>query len=131
MAWMRWTSWFLLSVYWGAIFTLTHLPGEQLRHFPQFWDKAEHFLAYFLLATLLGSALMLTFPHRSTIPLWVLVIGFTYGAVDELLQPLVTRTADFNDWVADALGVWAGVLILWLLRKLPVFRRAMSELPAT
>jgi VanZ family protein len=74
---------------------------------------------------------MLTFPHRWTIPVWVLIIGFAYGAVDELLQTVVGRSADFRDWVADALGVWAGVSVLWLLRKLPAVRRAMSALPAT
>jgi len=125
MVWLRWTTWALTGVYWGLLFTLTHLPPEKIAGAPQFWDKAEHFTAYFLLATLLGASLMFTFPRRRHIPVWVLVIGMSYAAVDELLQPFVRRDAELNDWVADALGVWCGVLVLWALRKILVARRAM------
>ncbi len=127
MTWLRWIFWFLTAAYWGAIFTLTHLPPEQIAGAPHFWDKAEHFVAYFLLAALLGGALMLTFPRRRKIPLWVLLIGFVYGAVDELLQPFVHRDAEILDWVADATGVWAAVLILWVLQRTFVPRTAEPE----
>jgi VanZ family protein len=125
MAWLRWTAWFLTAAYWGAIATLTHLPPEEIARAPRFWDKAEHFLAYFLLAALLGTALMLTFPLKRWIPVWILVIGMAYGAVDELLQPFIRRDAELNDWIADALGVWTGVFVLWALRKFLRARRAM------
>ena len=127
MDWLRWIAWFLTAAYWGAIATLTHLPPEDIARAPRFWDKGAHFVAYFLLASLLGSALMLTFPHKRWIPVWILVIGLAYGAVDELLQPFVRRSADLNDWIADALGVWAGVFVLWALRKFLRARKAMPE----
>ena len=118
MTWLRRICWALTAAYWAGIFVLTHLPPATLRkHVPNIWDKMAHFLAYFLLAALLGAALMLTFPRRRTIPLWVLAIGWAYGAVDELLQPFIRREATLLDWVADALGVWAGVLILWVLQR--------------
>ena len=125
MAWLRWIAWFLTAAYWGAIATLTHLPPEDIARAPHFWDKAEHFVAYFLLASLLGTALMLTFPQKRWIPVWILAIGLAYAAVDELLQPFVRRSAELNDWIADALGVWTGVLFLWALRKFLRARRAM------
>jgi VanZ family protein len=125
MAWLRWTCWFLTAAYWGAIFVLTHLPPEEIARAPHFWDKAEHFIAYFLLAVLLGGALMLSFPETRGIPLWVLLIGFAYGVVDELLQPFVRRDAELLDWVADASGVWAAVVVLWAVRRMlfPLPRR--------
>ena len=118
MAWLRRTAWVLTAMYWGVIFALTHMPPEQLAGAPRIWDKLAHFLIYFLLALLLGSAMMLTFPRRRTIPLWVLVVGFVYGVLDELLQPFVRREATLLDWVADALGVWTAVLLLWVLQRL-------------
>src|SRR4051812_35324269 len=127
MVWLRWTAWTLTGMYWGLLFALTHLPPEQIAGAPKFWDKAEHFTAYFLLASLLGSSLMFTFPRRRGIPVGVLVIGMVYGAIDELLQPFVRRDAELNDWVADALGVWCGVLVLWALRKVLLARRAMPK----
>jgi VanZ family protein len=128
MVWIRWIAWVLAAGYWIALFVVTHLPPERVARAPHIWDKAEHFLAYFLLALLLGTALMLTFPRRRKIPVWVLLIGFVYGAVDEVVQPLVQRDAELADWIADALGVWTAVLILWLLRKF-VLRDLLRALP--
>jgi VanZ family protein len=129
MRWIRRIAWLLTGAYWAGIFTLTHLPPEKIVHAPQFWDKAEHFLAYFLLAALLGTALMFTFPQRRSLPLWVLLVGFTYAVVDELLQPFVHRDAEVLDWVADAIGVWAAVVILWVLQRLLIPRRKSEGFP--
>jgi VanZ family protein len=67
----------------------------------------------------------------------VLLTGFAYGAVDELLQPFVHRDAELLDWVADATGVWAAVVILWLLQRWLIprhsdadFRRTPTSAPA-
>jgi VanZ family protein len=133
MVWLRRICWTLTGAYWAGIFVLTHLPPTQLRKVvPDIWDKLAHFLAYFLLAAFLGAALMLTFPRRRAIPLWVLVIGWAYGVIDELLQPFIRREATLLDWVADALGVWAAVLLLWILQRWVVLPRlrAADELAA-
>ena len=118
MAWLRRACWAATAVYWAGIFVMTHLPPPVVRQIvPNVWDKLAHFLIYFGLAGLLGASLVVTYPRRRSIPLWVLVIGFVYAAVDELLQPFVRRDAELLDWVADAAGVWAGVLLLWVLQR--------------
>jgi VanZ family protein len=127
MVWLRRISWFLTAAYWALLCTLTHLPPEEIAKAPQFWDKAEHGLAYFLLSVLLGASLMFTFPERRTIPLWVLTIGLVYGALDEIFQPLVRRDAELLDWVADACGVWSAVVILWLLQRRFIPKREARE----
>lgn len=130
MAWLRRTCWLLTAVYWAGIFVLTHLPPATLReHVPRIWDKLAHFLAYFFLAVLLGAALVLTFPRRRGIPAWVLLIGLAYGVVDELLQPFVRRDATLLDWVADAVGVWTAVKLLWMLQRFVAARRAVVPVP--
>ena len=130
MALLRWVCWALTAAYWAGIFVMTHLPPPVVRRIvPNVWDKLAHFVMYFLLAALLGAALVLTFPRRRGIPLWVLVIGFAYGAIDELLQPFIRRDASVLDWVADALGVWAAVLLLWALQRfvVPAPREPLPE----
>jgi VanZ family protein len=128
MVWLRWISWTLTAAYWALICTLTHLPPAQVNRLPHFWDKAEHGLAYFLLAALLGASFMFTFPERRWIPIWVLILGLGYGALDEILQPLTGRDCELLDWVADACGVWSAVVILWLLQRTFVPRRNVDEL---
>jgi VanZ family protein len=121
MVWLRRTCWALTAAYWVGIFVMTHLPPPVVRRMvPDIWDKLAHFLIYFGLAAALGTTLILTYPRRRSIPLWVLGVGFVYGAIDELLQPFVRRDASVLDWVADALGVWAGVLVLWALQRFVV-----------
>ena len=127
MVWLRRISWTLTAAYWALICTLTHLPAEKIARVPHFWDKAEHGLAYFLLAALLGASFMFTFPERRTIPLWVLVLGLTYGALDEILQPLTGRDCELLDWVADGCGVWSAVVILWILQRTFIPRRPAAD----
>jgi VanZ family protein len=127
MVWLRRISWTLTFAYWALICTLTHLPAEKIARVPHFWDKAEHGLAYFLLAALLGASFMFTFPERRAIPLWVLILGLGYGAVDEILQPLTGRDCELLDWVADACGVWSAVVILWMLQRKFIPRKESSD----
>lgn len=130
MIWLRRTCWALTAMYWAGIFVMTHLPPPVVRRMvPDIWDKLAHFLIYFGLAAALGTALILTYPCRRSIPLWVLGVGIAYGAVDELLQPFVRRSATLSDWVADALGVSAGVLVLWAVQRfvIPVPREPQPQ----
>ena len=76
------------------------------------WDKAQHFLAFYVLAILAAAA----FPRRS-----LLAIGLplsAYGAVIELAQmlPFVHRDGDFWDWVADSLAIAAALAPLLVPR---------------
>lgn len=76
------------------------------------WDKAAHFLAFYVL-TVLGAA---AFPRRT---LLLLVVALSaYGAAIELIQalPAVDRDSDFWDWVADTVAIGAALLPLLLPR---------------
>ncbi len=75
------------------------------------WDKANHFIAFYVL-TGLGAA---AFPRR---PLWQVAAALSlYGALIECVQaiPLVNRDADVWDWVADTLAIGATLLPLVLV----------------
>lgn len=98
----------LLVLYWLGIFVATHLPPGTTRPV-HVSDKIQHLGAYLGLTILLEVALArkLRAPHA-----WVtILIVLSYGAIDEALQPLVGRTADIMDWVADAAGAAIGVCL--------------------
>jgi VanZ family protein len=65
------------------------------------WDKAQHFLAFYVLA-FLGAA---AFPRARA---WgVAVVLLVFGAAIEVSQatPWIARDSDFHDLVADAAGI--------------------------
>ena len=107
-----------LVLYWLVLFVATSLPVERLPSVG-FSDKISHFLAYFVLAVLVN--LTLIYQRKSKFlfekaQIATIVICLCYGAVDELHQLLVPgRFAETWDWVSDALGVFAGVLIVYFL----------------
>lgn len=104
-----------LIIYWLIIFTLTTVPTEAPQLF-EFQDKVEHFLAYFVL----GSLLTLALHFQNKIPLFVrrtfiiaLILIFIYGALDEIHQYFIPgRDCDFFDWLADIFGGSAGVAFI-------------------
>jgi VanZ family protein len=114
---LRLLFWLLTAAWWGLIATLTHLPLGELPLVAG-GDKAHHLLAYAALALLLGFALLFTFPRRWWLPWGVLVVGMCYGAIDELTQSWVGRTAEFDDWIADAVGTAAGILPVLIVQRL-------------
>ncbi|HSW54299.1 MAG TPA: VanZ family protein [Ignavibacteriaceae bacterium] len=113
-----WLVYVPLTIYWLVLFTATTIPVERLPSVG-FGDKVNHFLAYFVLAVLIYLALI--YQRKSKFlfekaAIVTIVIGLFYGAVDELHQLLVPgRYAEIMDWVADALGTFAGVLIVYFL----------------
>ena len=122
MRWLRKAVWIATAVYWVGIFIATHLPPEKLGKVPRVPDKVAHFLIFFGLAAVLGTAMLLTFPARRMVPVWVLVISLAYGAVDEILQPLVRRQASVRDWVADGLGIVPAVVLLAIVQHVMLNR---------
>lgn len=65
------------------------------------WDKAEHFLAFYVLTGLSAAA----FPGGR---IWIVVAAMlALGAGIEIVQglPFVHRDADVHDWLADGVGV--------------------------
>jgi len=110
-------AWLPALAWAGTIFFLSSRPhlvdGPEL--FPNF-DKVAHFGAYSLLGLLLAHAV-----RGSGLPLAAAVaLGWLYGASDEWHQSFVPgRSVEALDWVADALGVLAGVYLfkLWHARR--------------
>lgn len=109
----------LLAVYWTAAFVVTHLPpflpkdeddGPDPLVGP---DKVVHFVGFAILAWLLVRVLPERWPlawrNAATVG-----ICAAYGVFDELTQPPFGRTADANDFLADMLGVAAGLLVFRL-----------------
>jgi VanZ family protein len=113
-----WLVYIPLVVYWLILFIATTLPAQRLPSVG-FTDKVNHFIAYFVLAVLVKLTLIYQRKSRflfEKATVATIVICLFYGAVDELHQMLVPgRFAETLDWVADALGAFAGVLFVYFL----------------
>jgi VanZ family protein len=100
--------------FWAALiftFVCAVLPSQHVIHIFK-WDKAEHFLAFYVLTALAVAA----FPHGSLIIIAASLSAF--GAFIELVQGLsfVGRDRDFQDWVADTVAIamaMAPMLAVW------------------
>lgn len=93
---------------------------------PEVWgaDKLMHFGAYAVLGLLLARGTTLLGLGRG----WPVVLGALYGASDEWHQSFVPgRSADPADWVADALGVLAGV---FLYSRIRAWREPARSVPS-
>lgn len=71
------------------------------------WDKLYHFSAFFVLTGLLA----LGWQRPSSIQwFWSLLI---YAALTEFLQHFIPgRSFSFMDWLADGMGIVAGLLLI-------------------
>jgi VanZ family protein len=76
------------------------------------WDKAEHAIAWAVLA---GVGLILFPRHAGAVA--VFALGF--GVAVEVMQGALPfgRDADWKDWVADIVGVAAALLIFAAIRR--------------
>lgn len=89
----------------GCVLGLTHIPGQAIPPVLQdiALDKVEHIVAYGLIA---GSFLLsLRRPVRPAVLLLGLAALALLGALDEVTQPLVNRTADIGDYLSDLIGL--------------------------
>jgi VanZ family protein len=105
--------------------------GELTPHPPSLggilgWDKAEHFTAYFGLASM--ATMMLGLRPR-LVPAIVGVI--LLGGVLEIAQAYTGRDAEFLDFVANSIGALAGTLVaasfLLLLRGRALVGRPVTD----
>ncbi len=85
-------------------------PGEGPSLVP--WDKANHFIAFYVLAITASAG----FPRTKSLLIAAGLMAF--GGAIEVVQglPMVGRDADVGDWIADGLGVAAVVVPLALAR---------------
>jgi VanZ family protein len=104
-----------LAAYGVAVVVLLYLCLAPAKDLPAetLWDKAEHAIAWFVLAAV-GLAFWPARPRR--------IAGFAlaFGALIEILQATLPtgRDGDWRDWIADAVGVAAAVLTWALARGL-------------
>jgi VanZ family protein len=102
----------------GLVLTtvLLLIPSYKIPKAFDFYDKAQHVLVFVTL-TVAG---MLAFPkHIKT-----LVFGLVcYGGLMEVLQSLLTTTrhGEWLDWLADSVGILAGLGAYLLSEKLAKF----------
>ena len=91
---------------------LALIPAPAVPQVVQFWDKAQHALAFAALASLGCYA----FPQRVRL---VFIGLLLHGALIEALQGTLTTTrfADVYDWFADGIGVLIGVSFFLLAAR--------------
>jgi hypothetical protein len=104
-----------------TLFTFTHIPIPQVVYQANVSDKWLHFLAYMNLFFLLWFSIN---PDKKANWLkwgtWLIFLGAVIsGAADELTQPYTGRTCDILDFVADAEGIFAGLVIFTFLTFWP------------
>jgi len=102
---------FTLAAYWLLLFVLTHLPELPVEGGFSSADKVAHFGAYALLGWLAAMTLRVWRVQIPAILLIVLLGGAAYGGGDEVLQGFTGRETDVYDWVADVLGLTAGLFL--------------------
>lgn len=98
----------------AAAFGMTHLPAEQLRMIP--WSVSDgvlHVLGY----TGLGGVTIWMWtcqPHVAGLRTvaWCVAGFLVYAAMDEGTQPLVGRSCELSDWLADVLGASVGTIVV-------------------
>lgn len=106
----RW-SWLVLFLGMAGIIALATLtPPDRMPQGPVGLDKVFHALAFG--ALVLPAALLR--PDRLPV---VLLLAIAYGGLIELIQPLVGRSAEWVDLLADALGALAGAGLGLALRR--------------
>lgn len=95
----------------GILLYLTLAPSQALPEV-HLWDKAEHAIAWAVLA---GTGLIL-FPRQAE---RVAGYALAFGVLVELLQWALPfgRDADWKDWAADAVGVAAALAVFALIRR--------------
>ena len=105
--------WLPVMLWAAMIFALSSMPDltPNVELFP-YSDKLAHFMLYAPLGYFLMRATSLhSGPMQDHPLLWAVILGVLYGLADEIHQAFVPgRTMDPFDWLADGLGVVAGVL---------------------
>ena len=118
----------MLGLYWALLFVGTHLPPDDVPEI-EASDKTLHFLAYAGLAflTAASSAILTSRLGLRWVITIVLLAG--YAALDEFTQPLVGRTAEMADWLADLTGVVVGLIAYTVVRAIFNLLKPRRQIP--
>jgi len=110
-----------LIFYWFTIFVLTTWPSPEFPPVLAIGDKIQHFLAYFVLGSILFFALHFQerFPmFRKRIFLSAIAICYLYGIFDEIHQIFIPgRSFDWFDLLANYTGSYLGVSVSYIYLK--------------
>jgi len=108
----------VLSLYWLALFAATHIPPTWRMIPREVNDKLEHFSGFMLLAFLVAVTWQLSAGILTSRHLWIVwFVLLAYVALDEITQIPVHRDCDYRDWIVDATGAAAGILLFVVLRR--------------
>ena len=104
-----------------------HMPQPQIEAIHHIFRKCCHLTEFAILALLCRRAIRRSIKNVSPVWRWdeaglALALVFLYSASDELHQVFVpSRTGQISDVLVDVSGGAAGLLLLWLGKK--IFRR--------
>lgn len=103
----------LLVAYWLALAAATHVPRLPQVVGTSGIDKVCHFAGFFGLGFLASLTVAIWRPASRPLN-WINLAGIglllaIYGASDELTQPLVGRSCELADWLADLAGLTMGI----------------------
>lgn len=120
-----WNKFLIRNIIWAiVIFILCAIPGKDLPEttlvrIPHF-DKIVHFGMFFIMGIFLYSELSIQTSLNRGKKIWIsLSIIISYGAIIEYLQEnyFISRSGDYVDLLADALGGFIAVLMYPFLKK--------------
>jgi len=111
---LKWLT--IATLFTAIVLLLTHIPQDVMPSGLQVsgLDKLAHALAYGAITILFVVSLRDRFSLLSAAALFFAISAL--GAVDELTQPLVNRTASPFDWLADLVGVTSVLLLFYITR---------------
>ncbi|GJQ26808.1 MAG: hypothetical protein HBSAPP02_18400 [Phycisphaerae bacterium] len=104
-------------------FVMSHTPPPPPPSRPPINDKVMHFTGFVLLGMVTiwrGLDAGRRYPLRGALG-WLLLLAL-YAAFDELTQPIMGRSCELFDWVADVGGAIAGITIILVLHQRSVAR---------
>jgi VanZ family protein len=78
-------------------------------------DKLYHLLSFTILTFTIGAV-------RPKSVWWILILRVAFGGAIEMLQPLVNRSCEFADFLADACGAALGIMVSRVLVAVPQSR---------
>ena len=114
---MKGRHWLPPLIWAGVIVFATSMPKTMVPRQVGHWDKVVHFAIY----AVLGALVTLAVQRRTAIRILALVVCAVaaFGAVDEWHQRFIPgRSTEFADWIADAAGGLAGVIVASLILML-------------
>jgi len=107
-----WAAWVITA------FTATHIPPPEHTVPPLISDKLLHFAGFTTLGLLTIWRISAGGVQIRSKVAWLWYLGLVaYGLFDETTQPLVRRSFQWGDWIADCGGAAAGVAIALLCHR--------------